>query len=780
MRLDTVGCRKDAAVLLLLLAIPTVLTADVIFLGNTFFYRDLTRFFYGSDHVFREIVLSREIPLWNPFFSGGQPMAANPEFSVFYPIRWLVLLPSFRLGFNLQLIAHLHLAIVGMYLLLRSLRLAIPSASFGALAFGIGGFTCSYMNIPPFLFTLAWVPFVLLFGRRLLKRPTPADFALTALCLGIQQLAGEPTTILQTGILLGALFIYYLVREPSGRRVRFLLLRGGVLGAAVVAGLLAGAAQLFATIDFVRDTVRAEGLPFDVVKRWSMPPSRVLELFFPAFLGHKADAGFLYWGVAAYKAREGPYILGLYVGYLTPLLALSGIVTRQKGAALCASLMAISYLLALGDHTPLLRFLYDSGMFRAFRYPEKFVLLGMVALIVQSAVFLDRLIAGDRKAIRAVLIVGAVPAAISAGAWAFTFTHGYVEWLRSYWSVPTDELARMIAAATRADWMVAAIRGMVALLLVGSLLKLRVNRAWLGVLALVVIYDLGTTANRDLPRFTRRFFDPPAAVEDMKRRGTARLFHEADVRENHFSAPAPGRGEQRYWILRDGLYPKLPALWSVPTVLEPDYDLTQLEPTRNLYTAMVVAGKIRGGKIPEVFRKISNVGTIARHSDVSGSSPIEFEPVGPYPRYYFASRLVRVGDLREFIQAVATDDWRDTDAFVDFDVSAAPSVGEVRAVQERFNSIDLDVHVKGPAFLVIGMTPHRYWGATVDGKPARLLPANIGYQGLLLRPGARRVSLRYSNPVINIGAVVSVFVIAALLLTVFIDRKQLRLMTASR
>jgi hypothetical protein len=88
-----------------------------------------------------------EFPYWNRHFSAGQPFAANPEHEVFYPLTWLVLLPSYDLGFRLLILAHVYIGVLGMYALLRSMALRIPAAYFRALAFGLGGLVLSYINL---------------------------------------------------------------------------------------------------------------------------------------------------------------------------------------------------------------------------------------------------------------------------------------------------------------------------------------------------------------------------------------------------------------------------------------------------------------------------------------------------------------------------------------------------------------------------------------------------------------------------------------------------------
>jgi len=61
--------------------------------------------FYLEEQILREIVYGGEFPYWNRYFSAGQPIAANPEHEVFYPLTWLILMPSYDFGYRLHILA---------------------------------------------------------------------------------------------------------------------------------------------------------------------------------------------------------------------------------------------------------------------------------------------------------------------------------------------------------------------------------------------------------------------------------------------------------------------------------------------------------------------------------------------------------------------------------------------------------------------------------------------------------------------------------------------------
>src|SRR5437764_1355380 len=155
----------DAKIAALLAVAVALVFSDVLFLGNGFYIRDIYRDYLPSRFVLRTVLAGGEFPMWNRYWSAGQPLAANPGFQAFYPGTWLAFLPSFFFGFNLEIVAHIALATVGMFLLLRSTELRIESALFGAVAFGCGGVILSLTNLLPFLTSVAWWPLSLMFAR---------------------------------------------------------------------------------------------------------------------------------------------------------------------------------------------------------------------------------------------------------------------------------------------------------------------------------------------------------------------------------------------------------------------------------------------------------------------------------------------------------------------------------------------------------------------------------------------------------------------------------------
>ena len=224
----------DAAAIIFLVVILTILFADVLFLGNNFYVRDVALQYYPIRKDLHDLVSSGHFPYWNPRISAGQPLAANPAYETFYPFQWSIFLPKFDFGFRFAIVLHFYLAAVGMYLLLRSLGTRALAGLFGALTFSIGGMFLSLANLLPFLFSAAWLPWIGFFWRR-------SNLALTALALGMLLLAADQSMILQAG----ALLIGYGFRRK--RALAFVL----------AAAFLVGAVQLIPALDLQFDSARS-------------------------------------------------------------------------------------------------------------------------------------------------------------------------------------------------------------------------------------------------------------------------------------------------------------------------------------------------------------------------------------------------------------------------------------------------------------------------------------------------------------------------------------------
>ena len=116
-------------------------------------------------------------------------------------------------------------------------------------------------------------------------------------------------------------------------------------------------------------------------------------------------------------------------------------------------------------------------------------------------------------------------------------------------------------------------------------------------------------------------------------------------------------------------------------------------------------------------------------------------------------------------------DWPPRTAFT---YGARPQTGAARVlgVREAPHSVQIEFEAETDAFLVAGITHHRYWQARVDGVELPILRTNIAIQGIQVPSGRHTLLLEYSNPMIPLGASVSGIALLVLL-TVFLRGRRL-------
>ena len=131
------------------------------------------------------------LPLWNPHILAGVPLLANFQAAVFYPLNLLYFLSdNFPVIWSIQVASQSLLALLFMYLFLRSHSLNKASSLFGALVWGLGGFASLWLEYNTVVHAVLYLPLILWSVRRL---PRNYFFGLvTTFGLAASLTAGNP------------------------------------------------------------------------------------------------------------------------------------------------------------------------------------------------------------------------------------------------------------------------------------------------------------------------------------------------------------------------------------------------------------------------------------------------------------------------------------------------------------------------------------------------------------------------------------------------------------
>ena len=724
--------------LLLLAALTLVLFADVLVAGRGFYKGDLYVYHFPMKKVVRDLVFEEGLPQWNPDYQGGQPLAANPAYELFYPPQWLVLLPGYPYGFQFHILIHFLIAAIGMYLLLRDLEVRAPAGMLGAVAFAFGGPYLSLMIRLPFLFAMTWVPLILMFVRRAVLYGRARDVAFGAIFFGMQAIIGEPVTVAQTA----AIALSYAIYKREWKRILavIVILAGGFLIAAV---------QLVPAVDHARDSVRSEGFSWYFASNWSTPPVRLLEVVYPRLFRAFATPDGAQAIRKMYPARVEPFISEIYAGLLLGIAALAALLRGMRGRWYVVAIVIVSTILAFGSHAPVFRVLHDSGLTKSIRYPEKFLLSGLFVLIVWGAMAVDRM-QTDAKLRKTALVL------------AILWTLGaLLLWL----TVKAPDVMPIIAEAKALAWNqywllnLARAAAVIAIIVTAS----RGAKWWSVAIVVFAIADVSFMHFADAARAPREWFEEPKASRGITDRASGRVFHEAAWDEwesaplamSHFLTP----GRQSDRVMRDAMFPFAPSAFGFRGILEKDLDQTSLLKTAD-YEKAAQDVKRRTGAWHPWFLESANVRWVAKFLTIEESekrgTPVEFTDIGAHPRYWFAKRVL-TGNVAD---ALVNGDIQPTDAFMEKGFIARAS--RILKIDETPSHVRIEAETEGPAFLVAANTFHKYWHATLDGKDTDIFPANIAFQGILMTtPGKHVIELRYRNPLVLPSLIVSVLTLIA-------------------
>jgi hypothetical protein len=767
--LGTQHSALDVVALTIIVLVLTVLFADVIFLGKSFYSRDASRSVFPARVVVREILRTGEFPFWNPYFAAGQPASSNPSYALFYPPVWLSLIGTARFGFNLHYLFHFYLAAIGMYLLLRSFRLAPPASLFGALSLAMSGWLMGSTDLVPNFFTATWWPLILLFVRRLFARPNRRDFAIAAILAAVQAVIGEPVALIETWLLIAicaAITCYHSERRDTStsdslpaegmRSAPKAILLYFLLG---IAAAVMASVQIVPALDLLGASGRSRGFSYELSTLWSMPVQRPLELLLPDFFGTMQNNGDFFWSQALYPGRGFPYILSIYSGIAVLVLAAGGMLARMRGAPVALGVILTSYLLAIGNHTPLLHVLYATRVLRLIRYPEKFILIGLFTMLVFASFVLQECLDG-RTGVWKFVAGTAIGCAVITGTFA-TLTQMTS---LSLWHLRTPAAVEL---ARQRSW----IGFGMTLALLGLLFMLRDRRtdAWLAMPLLVafVFIDLGWRSWEVAPRINASFYTPPPLPLDLiAHKSEFRLFHQAQwFRDVPVAQRYLGPGTLRYWVFRNGLFPMTPASWGFRSTIDPDFDGSQLRASGDFTDAMWRIRNAGRHDWAETLLPMANIAWRVAYRPYDEAMraargrardliPVTILRVDALPRYYFADQLALARDESEFVTAMSGARFSRRVAFTAM-APFPPAPCRVVKWSETPNSAAIDADCPGRGYLVASITPHKYWRATIDGTPAALHATNLAFQGMVVEGGRHHIVMRYSNPLTIAFGIVS-------------------------
>jgi hypothetical protein len=776
--------RPVLLVSLLLILIIAALFHQLVFSGKVLVSADAVAPMGFAAAAERSVEQGGPYPLWNPYVFLGMPSFGSLTYTPFVYFPDLILqgvhkvlpfLPSMT-----WLLIYYFVAGLFAFLFFKESDRSLLAGLFAGIAFML---TPNLVAIGAFghgskLINCAFIPVVMLFTVRLLRRGDFLSLGLLALVAGLQLLRAHVQIVYYTWLAVGLYCVTFLAFK-SGDVLSFpvRLRRVAYVGVALAVALALGAVLYLPVHDYSayssRGAVEGGGMEFGRATDWSFSPVEMMTFLVPSWLGF---GGPTYWGSMPFTDYPN------YMGILPLFLAFLGLAGARRRDILYFLVLAIfSLLVSFGKHLePLYRLLYEVlPYFNKFRVPVMILVLTQFAVAMLAAYGIENVLR-ERKS------TGASRGLERASLWiALGFLGVVLVWLLfsegvSSWyagmvtgalekrAALTNTLANFSASAAasnaarcfemvKRDVLVVGAIGFAGFMCVYLFLRRRFSPVLLlAALACLTLVDLWRVDARILaPMVGERSSVTIDSYRDdvidflEKDRSLYRIFPMGrDFNENKFAAfgiasvggyhaakPSLYEKFQRSVVQAGRLSPAVLAMLNVKYIVIPQY----VAPGE--YLRLVYDGS----------RKI-------------------YEFAAPLPRAFLADSVAVLESERAVIDSMTAPDFdpgRTALLLEPVPVRSVTSAGSsVRIVSYGLNEIEIEASIAQPCFLVLSELYYPDWKAEVDGVQTTIHRADLLLRGMPLEPGEHKIRFYYYSRPLRVGLLLTVcasaFILASL------------------
>jgi hypothetical protein len=711
--------------------------------------------FYPQFAFLARSIAAGQSPFWTPNVFAGWPQIADPQALIFSPLHLIVTLidpnPTPRL-FDGLTFGLLYIGGAGVILLFRDRGWHVAGAVVAALAFSLGGSAASRIQHIGQLQSLVFLPLAILMLSRALERSSWIAGAAAGLFAAFIVLGRDQVSLVGTYVLVGFVLWYWL--DGAGKGARFVasikpLMAGVVVGACIIA------VPVTLTVLLAQGSNRPD-ISFAHAVQGSLHPASLMMLAFADVFG-ASDFNREFWGPPSIPWHEMIGQTGLYDSqntgqiYTGALVAVSLLgLTLTRGVLWAreirfftvAALMTLFY--ALGKYTPVFYLLYEylPGV-ALYRRPADatFVLCGLLATV--SGYLIHRLLTGTLPLRRwqttvAVLAVAALVAI----------------------SVVLARWANMLESAT-----LPLLWGSVFLLAAGGVLALARYVAPYSaagaamVLAVFCVFDFGwnnaPNESTGLPSLQYNALRSDTDDETL-----------ALLKSKLKAAAAPDRRDRVEMIGVAYHFPNIGLIHDLDHLY--GHNPLRLALFENATGAPDTVAAVRGPFTPLLPSYRSPLEDLLGVRFLALGQPIEkldpsvkpddFPLVGRTKDAYFYENpralprvlLATQWQKADFAAMLQNGGWPDVDYRRTVLLENAPSVaptgdtpGTVRITRYENTNIEIEADAPSGGFVVLNDVWHPWWRASVDGKPADILKANVLFRAVAVPPGKHIVRFTF-------------------------------------
>jgi hypothetical protein len=765
----TVSCaRWDARATLLahlaLVAFAAAATACWLWAGATVPW-DSKNHFYPMFRFLADSLARGEAPTWNPYHFGGHPSAADPQSLLFSPTMFAFALvyPKASLqAFDAAILAHLLAGGFGVLSLFRRRGWAAQGAVLAAMIYMLGGSASARLQHTGMILSYGMFPIALSLLEEALDRRSLAFAAAFGVVAATMALGRDQVAFLFCLTLIGVV-VWRMADAPSA--LRWLRERALVLVTAAIVGAAVMIVPTILTLQLLAASNRP-AIAYGVAVTGSLNPINLVTMFAPNVFG-SINWDYSYWG-PGYETSAAPDWTDRAVNYVFigaapfALLFAHGLVGRRlldRGVRSFALLAALMLLYALGRATPIFEWMFDKfpGV-SLYRRPADATFAFNFALAMASGYLLHRWLRDGaptldlRRPLQALWagVVVLTLVSLCAGALWFSMAQNKLAPSALHLGLSLAFVAGAISALQRAT---PAARGTVALALV----------AWTG--GELLWRDAASSLNAE-PVSAYSVYDAHKPAEaaalaalraDLALRGAEGFSPRVEI----LGLPGPWMNASMSLRLEDTIGYNALRVADYERAVGPgenagDVTLRHFPETFRGYRCNLA--KLLGVEYLVIDRPLTSLPThVPRPKSATAiyqSDKIYVYRLGSaMPRAQVLARVKAVDVGAALAEQNVPEFDRNAEALVDDaalprlskrlrDSTDAPS-GSATIVSRANDRVTIDVEAPAGGLLVLHDLDYPGWVATVDGRPADIVRADLLFRGVELPPGAKRVEFLF-------------------------------------
>jgi hypothetical protein len=673
------------------------------------------------------------LPLWNPYSGGGEPLFANIQSAVLYPLNVLLFILPFNTGWSMLIVLQLVIGGLGMYYFLRNKGLSFEASFLGSVSYIFSGFFVAWLTWNTLVHIAAWLPIALLAVDKILNAQKGKEILLW--CMAV-------ILILVTAFFAGHLQTYFYISLCIGAYVLLQIFLGGkrrqsmILFFSVAANILVIISlQLIATLVLIQQSARDTDQQFLLKEGWFVPWQHLVQFIAPDFFGNPATLN--YWGTWNYGEMVG------YIGLISLFFAMYALFRiKDKTIMFFAAVVTLALLFALPTFIAKIPFVLDMP-FLSTSQPTRLMVLIDFSLCVLAAYGFDAFLKnkkGDRKSV--VLLLAFI--AVFAGLWMYVLTlHGKSD----------PQMLTNVLVSKRNLYIPTALLGFLTLFII-AMMVLKKKYQHILVITLLIVLSF------DLLRFSSKFnpFVSPEYIFPMTKTIAFLQKHTKDypwrfigVDEGNQKRVFPPNIADYYSLYTLDTYNPLLLKNFQNYAAASEFGITDGDTfsfnriiALNNYDSRLVS--LAGVKYLASLSPISNRDYILRISE--GQTKV-YENMKVYPRAFMtynyivepenskATRLLldKKIDLRTTVIVSEEPSFQPTKSKVNSSVA-------LRAYNA--NSIVLSVSTDRTGLLLLTDTFYPTWKVAVDGQPEKIIRADVAFRGVVVPKGNHEI-IFYTN-----------------------------------